>query len=193
MEQQQDEPERGEQLERRAGSSTSAMPGVFGPKMTPASMKNGIVGSPTVRPSRARTPAARNAPPRATSWSPTSAHHVVHERAQVLLAADHDEPIAGAQHFVGSGATIGSDPRRIAATVIFVRRRISSSAMLRPAAGDPSCSVTQSMSSVPTTASISSTIAGWKYAPESTAPRVRACVSVSVSDARGSPPPRGST
>ena len=40
---------------------------------------------------------------------------------------------------IGSGATIGSEPRRIAATVIFVRRRISRSAMLRPTPGESSC------------------------------------------------------
>ena len=75
------------------------MPGVFGPKMMPASMKNGIVGSPMRRPSRARTPGgeerAAERDELVTHVTPTTWRT---NARQVLLSADDDESIAGPQH-----------------------------------------------------------------------------------------------
>src|ERR671910_138826 len=89
---------------RSSGCSTRTMPGVAGPNTMPASMKNGIVGSPIFRPNRASRPAARNAPPTATSVSPTGRpDHVTGERGQVLGPATDPEPVSGPQHLGGHG------------------------------------------------------------------------------------------
>ena len=98
----------------RAGSLTRATPGVFGPKMTPAAMKNGIVGRPMRRPSAGEQPAARNAPPTATSVSPMVSRRTTWRRN---AARSSRRPIttsrspAGARS-VGSGATIGTSSRQ---------------------------------------------------------------------------------
>ena len=53
-----------------SGSSRMTAPGVCGPKTMPATMKNGIDGSPTFRPNRAKIPATSSAAPRMRARSP---------------------------------------------------------------------------------------------------------------------------
>src|SRR4029453_9201743 len=89
---------------RSSGSSTSTTPGVPGPNRMPATMKNGMVGSPMRRPRRASSPAARKAPPTATSVSPTGrSDNVLGEGGEVLTTPDHHQAIAGAQPLGGLG------------------------------------------------------------------------------------------
>ena len=116
---------------RSWGSSTRAMPGVFGPKM--------IAGDHEERDRRqADAPAEPGEEPggeeRAAERDEVSPTRQLRRRGarkpQVLLAADDDEAIAGLEHL----GRLGRDDRltwsrRIAATVILVRRRISSSAI----------------------------------------------------------------
>ena len=73
-------------------------------------MKNGIVGRPMRRPTRARSPAARNAPPSATSAFSIRSPTTGEERDEVLGTADDDEAIAG----LGALCRIGRDDRRVA-------------------------------------------------------------------------------
>ena len=117
---------------KSSGWLTSSIPGVFGPKTMPASMKRGMVGRPRRRPRRPTTAAAMNAPPSATrvwpmaqlmnwsrnparssgrpittSWSPT-AHHLVglggHDRLVAPHDGGHGHPTGLAHPGLGDGA-----------------------------------------------------------------------------------------
>lgn len=72
-------------MSKSRASSTSTRPGVWGPRRIPASMNNGMVGRPIRLPRRARTAAARKAPPMASRVSacPTGHHLREHGGAGV--------------------------------------------------------------------------------------------------------------
>src|SRR5262245_14058689 len=74
----------------------------------PASMKSGMVGSPIRRPNRATSPAARNAPPSATSSLPIAGtDDVAEELAEVLLSSHDDEAIVGPECLARLGGEDG--------------------------------------------------------------------------------------
>ena len=137
------------------------MPGVLGPEQDAGDHEERDGRQPDPAPQPGQEPAASE---RAAEGDELVTHvgadDVRAEAGQILWPTDHHEPVPGRRTSVGSGATIGTSSRRMAAIVMPVRCRTSSSAMVRPVPGESSRSVTQSMSRPPTTASISSTTGG---------------------------------
>src|SRR6266498_1578036 len=87
---------------RSAGFSTSTSPGVWGPVMMPAAMKNGMVASPLACRAWPAAPLPRRRlRERRARWTSPSPGHQVDESGEVRVAAHHYKPVARLQHLVG--------------------------------------------------------------------------------------------